>query len=68
MKSFLVGLLVLFLLFAFSILGVLLFPLLQLLGVLLRWLVGVALLLLGIWLIGKITLVCLDAISKREKR
>ena len=66
MKEFFVGLLVLIMMGALSLLGVLLLPLLLLLGIFLRVLVGFALLLLMIWLIGKLTLASITYLRKKE--
>ena len=56
MKEFLVGLLVILMMAVLSVLGILLFPLLLVLGFFLRWILGFFLILFGIWLIGKVTL------------
>ena len=59
MKEFLVGLLVLALTAVFSFVGILLLPLLLLLGLFLRVVLGFFLILFAIWLIGKVTLLLL---------
>lgn len=68
MKAFLVGLLVIVMMGVLSVVGVLLFPLLLLLGFFLRWVLGLVLLLFGIWLIGKLTLFLIDLLSKRSQK
>lgn len=66
MKAFLVGLLVLVIFGIFSIAGLLLFPLFLLLGFFLRWILACAVLLFMVWLIGKLTLVAIDAVQRRR--
>jgi hypothetical protein len=66
MKEFLVGLLVIVMVLVLSGIGVLLFPLLLVLGVFLRLVIGLVVLLLVIWLIGKTTLFLIDALKKKE--
>jgi len=67
-KSFLVGLLVVILMALASVVGILLLPLLLVMGFFLRWILSFALILFAIWLIGKVTLVSLDYWKKREER
>lgn len=64
MKSFFVGLLVIIMFLIVWVMGMMLLPYLILLGFFLRWLVGVALVVLVIWLIGKITLLAVDSLRK----
>ena len=66
MKEFLVGILVIVMALVLSGIGVLLFPLLLLLGVFLRLAIGLIVLLLAIWLIGKATLFLIDVLKKKE--
>jgi len=66
MKSFLVGLLVIVLMGLFSVFAVVLFPLLLVLGFFLRYLLGIALIVFAIWLIGKFTLLGIDLMKKRK--
>ena len=66
MKEFLVGLLVILLIAVLSLLGILLFPLLLLMGLFLRFFIGAILILFVIWLIGKVTLVSIEYLRKRE--
>lgn len=66
MKAFFVGLLVVVMALALSGIGILLFPLLLVLGVFLRLVVGLAVLLLAVWLIGKLTLLLIGAMTKKE--
>ena len=65
MKEFLVGLLVILMMGVFSVLGILLFPLFLVMGFFLRFLLGLALFILVIWVIGKVTLVSIDHLRKR---
>ena len=67
MKEFLVGLLVIFMMAIFCVLGILLFPLLLLMGFFLRWILGFLLILFSIWVIGKVTLLLIDSIRKRDE-
>lgn len=66
MKEFLVGLLVLVLACVMLVVGVLLFPLLLLLGIFLRVIVGFLIVLVVIWLVGKLTLLFLRSFSSKE--
>ncbi len=66
MKAFLVGLLVLMMALFLSGVGILLFPLLLVLGVFLRLLVGIAVLILAVWMIGWLTLLLIDALKGKE--
>lgn len=68
MKEFLVGLLVVVMALVLSGIGVLLLPLLLVLGVFLRLAVGLILLLLAVWLIGKLTLFLIEALKKKENK
>lgn len=68
MKEFLVGLLVIMMMGVLSVVGLLLFPLLLLLGFFLRWILGLILLLAGIWLVGKVTLYLIDLLGKRKQK
>jgi len=68
MKSFFVGLLVLFLFLLTSVVFALLMPLILLMGFFLRWILAAILILFTIWLIGKVTLVSIDYMKKREAR
>jgi len=68
MKSFFVGLLVLFLFLLTSVVFALLMPLILLMGFFLRWIIAALLILFTIWLIGKVTLVSIDYMKKREER
>ena len=64
MKEFFVGLLVILMIGVLSVVGVLLFPLLLVMGFFLRWVFGFLLLLAAIWLIGKLTLLLIDYIRR----
>ena len=66
MKEFLAGLLVIVMALVLSGIGVLLFPLLLVLGIFLRLAVGLIVLLLAVWLIGKVTLFLIDVLRKKE--
>ncbi len=66
MKAFFVGLLVIVLTSLFSLVALLLFPLIIVLGFLLKAVIGVIFLLFAIWLIGKLTLLLLDYLNKKE--
>jgi hypothetical protein len=68
MREFLVGLLVIVMALVLSGVGILLFPLLLVLGVFLRLTLGLIVLLLAIWLIGKTTLFLIDAFRKKENK
>lgn len=66
MKEFLVGLLVIVMMGILSVAGVLLFPLLLVMGFFLRWILGFFLILAAIWIVGKVTLVLIEYLKKRE--
>lgn len=66
MKEFLVGLLVLLLVCVLSGLGFLLFPLLLVLGIFLRFILGLALVLFAIWIVGKVTLFLIEALKRKN--
>lgn len=66
MKSFLVGLLVLVMVGVLSVIGVLLIPLILVLGFFLRFVLGIVLILFAVWLVGKVTLLLIDYIRKTE--
>ncbi|MBI4395095.1 MAG: hypothetical protein HY583_02745 [Candidatus Omnitrophica bacterium] len=66
MKAFFVGVLVLLLVSLLSLAGILLFPLLLLLGFFLRLILALALILFSIWLVGKITLLLIEFLSKKK--
>jgi hypothetical protein len=68
MKELLVGLLVIVMALVLSGIGVLLLPLLLVLGLFLRLAIGLVLLFLAIWLIGKVTLFLIDALRKKENK
>ena len=68
MKEFFIGLLVLLLFLLMSIIGFLLLPLLIVLGVLLQWFLSLVLILLGVWVVGKVTLVGIEHVRKDEWR
>jgi hypothetical protein len=68
MKELLIGLLVVVMALVLSGVGILLFPLLLVLGIFLRMAIGLIVLLLAIWLIGKVTLFLIEAIKKRDNK
>jgi len=67
-KSFFVGLLVLAFVGLLSFIGVLLMPLLLVLGLILKIIVSIVLVIFAVWLLGKITLVTIENLKKREKK
>lgn len=70
MKAFLVGLVVLISFILLSTLGILLAPFLLVLAVFLRLAIGLILILFAIWILGKISLWCWEALraKKTEKK
>ena len=64
MKEFFVGLLALAAVLLLSTVGLLLFPLIVVLGFFLRWLICLALVIFSIWLVGKFTLWAIDQVKK----
>ncbi len=68
MREFLVGLLVIVMVLVLSGLGILLFPLLLVLGIFFRLAIGLIVLLLAVWLIGKVTLFLIGALTKKEEK
>lgn len=68
MKEFLVGILVIVMALILSGIGILLFPILLMLGLFLRLAVGLLILLFAVWLIGKATLFLIDVLKKKENK
>lgn len=68
MKSFLVGLLVISLIVILAVVGILLLPLLFVVGFFLRWILLCVVLVFVVWLVGKITLIAIEDLVRREKR
>ncbi|MFA5167940.1 MAG: hypothetical protein WC530_05355 [Candidatus Omnitrophota bacterium] len=68
MKEFLVGVLVVVMALVLSGIGILLLPLLLVLGVFLRLAIGLVVLLLAVWLIGKVTLFLIDTLRKKDNK
>ncbi len=66
MKAFLVGLLVIVMVLILAGLGILMFPLLLVMGIFLRLVIGFLLLIAVIWLIGKLTLLVIDIFKAKE--
>lgn len=67
MKAFFVGLLVIVAVFVLAGLGILLFPLLLVLGIALRLLIMILIGLFAIWLVGKLTLMAISALAGKEQ-
>ena len=65
MKEFLVGLLFVIAVFVFSIVGILLWPLLFVLTLFLRIVVVFLLLLFSIWLLGKFIILVWESLNKK---
>ena len=68
MRAFLVGLLVIVMALVLYGIGILLLPLLFVMGLFLRLVLGLIVLLLAIWLIGKVTLFLIDVPKKKENK
>ncbi len=66
MKEFLIGLLVLVSVLVLSGIGLLLLPFFIVLGFFLKLVIGVLLLLVAVWLIGKVTLVVIDLLRTKD--
>ena len=66
MREFFVGLLVLALMAILSVAGVLLIPFLLVLGIFFRVVLGFFLILFAVWLVGKITLLLIEWMSKKN--
>ena len=66
MFAFLVGLSVIVMIGAISVLTMLLFPLLLLLGIFARLILGLLVSILVVWLIGKITLLSIEYLRNRS--
>ena len=67
MKEFLVGVLVVIMALVLSGIGILLLPLLLVLGVFLRLAIGLIVLLLAVWLIGKVTLFLIELLKGKQE-
>ncbi len=68
MREFLVGVLVVVMAMVLSGIGILLLPFLLVFGMFLRLAVGLVVLLLAVWLIGKVTLFLIDALRKKADK
>lgn len=68
MKEFMVGLLVILIAGVVTLFGTLFFPLLLLLGFFLRFLIGLIVSILVIWLIGKATLFSIEYFRKPKEQ
>ncbi len=66
MKEFFVGICVLLMVGLLSLAGMLLFPVLLLMGIFFRLLVALFFILFVIWLVGKVTLLLLESLRKRD--
>lgn len=64
MKAFFVGLMFLFAVVLLAGVGLLLFPLLVMLGLILRLVVAIALVILAVWLLGKFIIFVWGKLSK----
>ncbi|HOE68032.1 MAG TPA: hypothetical protein PK997_05285 [Candidatus Omnitrophota bacterium] len=67
MKEFFVGLLAIIVVLLLAGVGVLLFPFFLLLGIALRFLVLVLVGLFAIWLVGKLVLLLIDSLKKKDQ-
>ena len=65
MKAFLVGLVFLVAVLIFSVIGYLIFPLLLVLGVFLKFIISAALILLAIWFLGKSIIFVWESIKEK---
>ena len=68
MREFLIGLLVIVLIIILSGLGLLLFPLLLILGIFFRLIIFLLLTLFSIWLVGKLALLLIEVLAGNGKR
>ena len=68
MKEFLIGLLVIAMVLILSGLGILMLPLFLLLGIFLRMILGLILLIVVVWLIGKVTLLVIELFKAKEPK
>ena len=68
MKDFFVGLLVIVAVMLLSCVGFLLLPLLVVLGFFLKWILSIAFVILAIWLVGKVTLLTIEALRNRDQK
>ena len=66
MKEFFIGLLVILVLMLLSAAGFMLFPLIIVLGIFLRYLISVALFIFAVWIIGKVTLWGIEELKKKK--
>lgn len=66
MIEFMVGLLVIVMIGIFALTGSLLLPLLLIFGIFLRFFIGIFLCLFMIWLVGKATLMIIEALRNRK--
>ncbi len=66
MKEFFVGLVVLVLLGILSVVGMLLLPVILVLGFFVRFIIGILVFIFVVWLVGKAVLLSLDYLKKRE--
>ncbi len=66
MKEFFVGLLVLVVFLALSLVGILLLPVLVVMGFFLKTVIVMALLIFAVWLLGKVALMGMEWVKKRN--
>ena len=64
MKEFFVGLLALAAVAFLSVIGILLLPMIVVLGFLLKWLLTLAFIIFSIWLVGVFTLYAINQVKK----
>jgi len=67
MREFFVGLLVILTIIVLSIVATLLMPFVVVLGFLFKWVILIVLVMVGIWVIGRVTLMAIDYLKKRDK-
>ena len=67
MKEFFVGLLVILTILLLSIVGTLLMPFIVVLGFLLKWVILFVLVIVGVWVIGRVTLKAMEHLKKKER-
>jgi hypothetical protein len=66
-KEFFVGLLVLLVLLVMSAIGVFLLPLIVALGFFLQSMISIAVLIFGVWLVGKVTIWAIEYTKKGKE-
>lgn len=66
MKEFFIGLLVLLVCLLLSVIAVLLIPFIVVLGFFLKTVLSLVLVILGVWVVGKVTLWGIDCVKKDQ--